>query len=498
MVVIDKDCLPLIFEELHDDRCSLYSCLLVNRFWCKTVVPVLWKDPWKFLNNLKDFNRDELFLNTILLHLSEESKNYLRNQDSINKYINIPQQQQQTPLFNYIHFIKYIRKKYQCLNVKSICFQPFYDKCILEEELYKLFIGKCTSLKFLDITDIKYPLYEYPEAAINLSHIRELQCKSCDDKELFYGLIKMCNLIEKLCILYISSNPGLAKLIEIQKNLKYIKILVNTNFNKIMKWEDKCQMIDQAIIKHSNKLIYLDIPIESINLSFYVNLFPQLINLRTFILDGNMLCDTGLEDQLVFSSYSKLQVIHLNYVSFFTAKRIIQNTERNLQIIWTNNICFSTVDQSRNFIQIIYQNCPYLKYVKFLLKGQYFEEIEQLLISCKYLEGLCIDVDHQINNYLNGDELLNILIKFAPNSLFKLQLNFFEFEAKNFDSFFKKWKNRKSLWLYLNNINVKLDEDYKIEFKDLIKKYENEGVIKKYESDDYFNFINDYTEFITY
>ncbi|PKC08321.1 hypothetical protein RhiirA5_417055 [Rhizophagus irregularis] len=498
MVVTDKDCLPLIFEELHDDRRSLYSCLLVNRLWCKTVVPILWKDPWKFLNNLKDFNRDKLFLNTILLHLSEESKNYLRNQDSINKYINIPQQQQ-TPLFNYIHLIKYIRKKYQCLNVKNICYQPFYDKCILEQEVYKLFIDKCTSLKFLDITDIKCPIYEYPGAAANLSRIKELQCKSCDDEEFFYGLTKMCNLIEKLCILYTSSNPGLAKLIEIQKNLKYIKISVNRNFNMMMKWEDKCQMIDQAIIKHSNKLIYLDIPIESISLSFYINFFPKLINLRTFILDGNMLFDTGLEDQLDFPSYTKLQVIHLDCVSFSTAKRIIQNTERNLQIIWTNNICYSTVelvDQSRNFIQIIYQNCPYLKYVKFSLKGQYFEEIKQLLINCKFLEGLYIDVDKQINNYLNGDELLDILIKFAPNSLFKLQLNFFEFKTKNFESFFNKWEKRKSLWLYLNN--VKLDEDYKIEFKDLIKKYESEEVIKKYESDDYLNFINDYTEFITY
>ena len=135
MLVIDEDCLRLIFEELCDDRCTMYSCLLVNRLWCEAVVPVLWKDPWKFLNDLKDFKRDEQFLNTILLHLSKESRNNLTSRDDINKYLNIPQQQQ-TPLFNYINFIKYIRKKYQCLNVKNVCHQCFYDctfKYILEQ-----------------------------------------------------------------------------------------------------------------------------------------------------------------------------------------------------------------------------------------------------------------------------------------------------------------------------------------------------------------------------
>jgi hypothetical protein len=500
MLVINEDCLSLIIKELCDDISSLYSCLLVNRLWCETVVPVLWKDPWKFLNNLKDFKRDKLFLNTILLHLSEESKSHLRNQDNINKYISIPQQQQ-IPLFNYFDFIKYIRKKYQCLNVKNICSQHFNDyfpKNILEQEVYKLLISECTSLKFLDITDIKYPLSKYPEATANLSSISELQCKSCDDENLFYKLAETCNSIEKLCILYISSNSGLAELIKMQKNLRYIKILVNTNANKIMKLEDKCQMIDQAIIQHSIKLIYLDIQIENISLSFYINLFPKLINLQTFILDGNMLCDTELEEQLIFSSYSKLEVIHLDCVSFSTAKKVIQNTEQNLRIIWTNRICFNMEDQSRNFIEIIYQNCPYLKYVKFLLKGQYFEEIKQLLTRCEHLEGLYIDVDLQINNYLNGNELLDMLIKFAQNNLYKLQLNYFEFGTKNLDSFFNDWKNRnrKSLWLYLNNINIV--DDFKIGFEDLIKNYKKGGIIKVYKHDDYLNFINDYIEFVTY
>ncbi|RIA92908.1 hypothetical protein C1645_820104 [Glomus cerebriforme] len=491
MSLINEDCLSLIFEELHDDRSSLYSCLLVNKIWCKFVVPILWRDPWNFLNILKDSTKDKLFLNTLLLHLPEESKNYLKNQD--NNSINIPQQRH--PLFNYVSFIKYIRQKYKSLDIEII-YNPSYNyelKSLLEQEIYKLLISKCT-LKFLDITKVKCPLYKYPGATDNLSCICELHCRSYDDQELLYGLAQICRFIERLCILYENSNPGLANLIEVQKNLKYIKILVNsfTNFNNV-KLKSKCRIIDQAIIKQSHNLIYLDMPIENINITFYNELFPKLVNLQKLILDGNMLYDTESEKKLIFSTYPKLQVLLLDSVLFFTAKGVIQNSEGNLQIIWTNNICFSTADQSRNFIQIICQNCPRLKYVKLLLKGQYFDEIEQLLMNCQHLEGLYIDADTQINNR-RGDELLDKLIKSAPNSLFKIQLNYFEFEMKNFDSFFIKWRCRRSLWLYLNNVNVKSDDDFKVEFKDLIEKYKNEGVIKKYEFNNSLNFINYYKE----
>ena len=75
MILINEDCLSLIFEELHCDKSSLYSCLLVNRLWCKTVVPILWRDPWKWL---KDFAREKRFLDTLYSQLPEDSKVYLK------------------------------------------------------------------------------------------------------------------------------------------------------------------------------------------------------------------------------------------------------------------------------------------------------------------------------------------------------------------------------------------------------------------------------------
>ena len=106
-------------------------------------------------------------------------------------------------------------------------------------------------------------------------------------------------------------------------------------------------------------------------------------------------------------------------------------------------------------------------YVKILLKGQHLEEVEQLLINCQHLEALYIDSDYK-NSNRGGDELLGILIRSEPKSLFKIQLNCFEFKAKNFDLFFIEWRCQKPLWLYLTNINVKSDDDFKVVFEDLI------------------------------
>ncbi|KAF0403829.1 hypothetical protein F8M41_009179 [Gigaspora margarita] len=33
-------------NNLNNEIYSLYSCALVNRYWCKMSIPILWKDPF--------------------------------------------------------------------------------------------------------------------------------------------------------------------------------------------------------------------------------------------------------------------------------------------------------------------------------------------------------------------------------------------------------------------------------------------------------------------
>src|SRR3954452_11912447 len=74
MEKLNVDCLILIFDELTDKN-SLHSCLLVNKEWCKLVVPILWK------KYSRENEGSRKFLNTILSCLSTSSKKILSDND---------------------------------------------------------------------------------------------------------------------------------------------------------------------------------------------------------------------------------------------------------------------------------------------------------------------------------------------------------------------------------------------------------------------------------
>ncbi|PKY50329.1 hypothetical protein RhiirA4_466761 [Rhizophagus irregularis] len=46
----NKDIIYLVLKDLKYDKISLYSCLLINRTWCKMTVPILWNNPIKLLD----------------------------------------------------------------------------------------------------------------------------------------------------------------------------------------------------------------------------------------------------------------------------------------------------------------------------------------------------------------------------------------------------------------------------------------------------------------
>src|SRR6266498_5105205 len=95
MSKLNRDVLYLIFKELQDDKNVLYSCLLVNKTWCEIIIPILWNDPWKYLNK----GKEKLLLNSIISHLSDKSKDNL-GQEMVISY--------QRPIFNYISFCRHL------------------------------------------------------------------------------------------------------------------------------------------------------------------------------------------------------------------------------------------------------------------------------------------------------------------------------------------------------------------------------------------------------
>src|SRR5579859_4127508 len=100
MSKLNKDTLFLIFEELRDDSKSLFSCLMVNRLWCETVIPILWKDPWCY--NINYNNKYNLFI-IVASYLSDDIKEFLTRQG-----IHLPSVSYKTLLFDYLSFCRSI------------------------------------------------------------------------------------------------------------------------------------------------------------------------------------------------------------------------------------------------------------------------------------------------------------------------------------------------------------------------------------------------------
>src|ERR1700743_254850 len=99
MSQLNKDILFLIFEELHDDSKSLFSCLMVNRLWCETVIPVLWKNPWCYDIN---YNNKNSLYSIITSYLTDDVKEFLIRQEIL-----LPSILHQSLLFDYLSFCRY-------------------------------------------------------------------------------------------------------------------------------------------------------------------------------------------------------------------------------------------------------------------------------------------------------------------------------------------------------------------------------------------------------
>src|SRR5437763_8389415 len=88
-----------IVQNLRNDVNTLYSLALVNRFWCRLAIPILWEDPFSVKYQV---NLTYHFLDTYLLFLNENDKNEAKEILKIHHF----DSNSHKPLFNYPSLIK--------------------------------------------------------------------------------------------------------------------------------------------------------------------------------------------------------------------------------------------------------------------------------------------------------------------------------------------------------------------------------------------------------
>ncbi|EXX68023.1 hypothetical protein RirG_108730 [Rhizophagus irregularis DAOM 197198w] len=96
-----------ILQYFKKDISTLYSCILVNRLWCRLAIPLLWEDPFSI------HNQNYRCIGTYLCFLNEDSKAKF-NEYGINDKLLLS-----NTLFNYPSFIKYLDTYKVCCSTKK-------------------------------------------------------------------------------------------------------------------------------------------------------------------------------------------------------------------------------------------------------------------------------------------------------------------------------------------------------------------------------------------
>ncbi|RIA92182.1 hypothetical protein C1645_821082 [Glomus cerebriforme] len=94
---LSAECLRYIIEYVNEDA-SIYSCLLVNRFWRDNSLPMLWSRPFNF--SLTPHIHGVRLMNTYISCLSAEQKQYLNNNGIYIRNNSIPN----------INYLKHLRE----------------------------------------------------------------------------------------------------------------------------------------------------------------------------------------------------------------------------------------------------------------------------------------------------------------------------------------------------------------------------------------------------
>ncbi|GBB88030.1 hypothetical protein RclHR1_14550004 [Rhizophagus clarus] len=484
---LNKDVILLILEELKNDIPSLYSCLLVNRFWCEITAPILWKNPFNKRRKIT-VNARKILFNVILSHLSEESRDYLKIQgiDLFKAY--------RRPLFNYIGFWRHLNLRF-LEYIMKYCVTNFElsKKLLIGNEIMKLFVTGDSKFVSLTILGINLCLISGTERCF--SELEHFNCGFDINSNILERLATTSTSIKKLSFNVHTNNSGIVRLIEAQKNLKKVNFINYSNgVNKL-----QCKSLEASLIKCVDTIRYVRIdwiPVTRF-LSYLVNLVSLEIK-TTYNASWNHLVNVNnlVNISLPYLKFLKAQSIPSNILA-----NLIENTKGCLIRISilnrTNDL--NRAENDKKLIQKIYQNCPNLNYLKLRLSDNEFSEFENLLINCQSLIGLEI-----VGYNTEWDRFFKIL-KFSQINLFKFKftayVHIWEHKFEHLKLFLNDWKGRQPMLLHIITIRNLLrpiglqqqqheQQELRQRLKGLLQEHKVGGIIKRFDVD-----RNDFREF---
>src|SRR5436305_1308199 len=270
---LPADCLNEILEYLEEDKITLHSCLLVNRFWCEISVRILWRNVWSLQYSVHDYNPyrthvPSSIISTLIACLPKKSKDLLTK-----SRISIASPTWKPPLFNYVSFCKVLsvngieRMIHHVLETSQASNNNI---SLLSQEILEMYMNQVSSLKSLEYYSrpLNNSVSLFKEKSC-LKDLTELSCSSDVRSGFFQQISQTCHNIQSLTINFgYTVSKDVKDLISSQNNLKSLTL---------QNYEDRCGL-DFAIFslsKFSSTLTKLKIKNSYMSLLF-VNDFTNL------------------------------------------------------------------------------------------------------------------------------------------------------------------------------------------------------------------------------
>ncbi|GBC05745.1 hypothetical protein RclHR1_00640033 [Rhizophagus clarus] len=276
----------------------------------------------------------------------------------------------------------------------------------LKNKLLKLIINKNIVFIHLSISisrNISYQLQHIPGTEYCLSELESFHCYAGVNQNDLEALASICKSIKKFTfdnMHYCSDNSGIIKLIEVQQKLNNVNFIGDSYNRK----DDKSfyKSIEKSLIKHVDTVQYLKIswtPVTRV-LSFFVN----LISLDIDSSYSNMAYWSNFENV----TFSVLKILKVRRVPSNFLTTLSKSTTENLSEICMH---YDGID-SKIIFKTIYQKCLNLKYLQLSFvenNNLLIPELENLLIYCKLLNRLTIEVMNDTFDTFNWDKLFMML-----------------------------------------------------------------------------------------
>ncbi|GBB99917.1 hypothetical protein RclHR1_03680012 [Rhizophagus clarus] len=448
---LNIDTLYLTFKIFQNNLKFLFSCLLVNRTWCKLAVPLLWKDPWKILSD----TQEKTLLNVITSHFTE---------DELNKKLT----------FNYISFCKHLN----FCEIKRMIVKYKIEKSV-SDKIIKLFISEHAKYTHIYLPcEFNLQIHLIPGAKHCFSDLTYVKCNTSIKDTVLIGLVEMCKSIKELKLEFIinpsNNNYRVYKLIEVAKKISHVSFLSYNYYND----ESLCKILEKSLIKHAITMESIEIVKQPVT-----EFLSSLVNLKKLeLIDFYNRSSWKILENLTLPSLQILKAAQLPITALIP---LIERTRGSLIEINIDDSRHNKVNNKR-VLQAIYKNCPNLKYLKILLKNSNFVELNKLLINCKRLEGLYILENSQGDNeFFDWEILFETLTKSSPSNLFKFKFQFIRAPSlKSLRYFFKGWYNRLPMLLQTNQVPpdwgyIDMAPDWS-KYYNLVNRY-GDKIVKKYD-----------------